>query len=227
MVLFPLLGDKFYGDYLSEMTKRFDVEEGPLEEHLGILYSFDWERRICTMTMSTQIGKVLQIFGFEHCKPAAAPSMDGPDPCEADCETSYDGDWDMEGFVGHMTWIFTALRADIGKPVKVLSRFTKRFGKRHVEYAKHLLRYLKGTRNKGLVYTAEFPLYYQIFTDASHAGCVDTRRSITSLVVKLGGNTVYWKVMFTSIVSHSSCESELMALDVGATIGQFVPRGAI
>jgi len=44
----------------------------------------------------------------------------------------------------------------------------------------------------------------------------------TSLVVKLGGNTVYWKVMFTSIVSHSSCESELMALDVGATIGQFV-----
>ena len=38
--------------------------------------------------------------------------------------------------------------------------------------------------------------------------------------MKIGGNTVYWKSSFTSIVCHSSCESELMALDVGATILQ-------
>ena len=49
---------------------------------------------------------------------------------------------------------------------------------------------------------------------------MDTRRSIISIVVKFGGNTIYWKSMFTKIVSHSSTESELMALDVGATTGQ-------
>jgi hypothetical protein len=65
-------------------------------------------------------------------------------------------------------------------------------------------------------------MYYQIFTDASHASCVDTRRSIVSIVVKLGGNTVFWKNMYTKIVSHSSTESELMALDVGATIGEMM-----
>ena len=111
-------------------------------------------------------------------------------------------------------------RPDIGQVLKILSRFTKRFGHRHVEYAKHLLRYLKGTNNLGLTYRTGFPLYYQVFTDASHASCVDTRRSIVSIVIKLGGNTVYWKNSFTKIVSHSSTESELMALDVGATIGQ-------
>ena len=31
---------------------------------------------------------------------------------------------------------------------------------------------------------------------------------------------VYWKNSFSSIVSHSSTESELYALDLGATIGQ-------
>jgi hypothetical protein len=74
--------------------------------------------------------------------------------------------------------------------------------------------------NEGLTYRTGLPLYYQVFTDASHASCVDTRRSIVSIVVKLGGNTVYWKNSFTKIVSHSSTESELMALDVGATIGE-------
>ena len=32
--------------------------------------------------------------------------------------------------------------------------------------------------------------------------------------------TVYWKNTFPKIVSHSSCESELFALDIGATTGQ-------
>ena len=31
---------------------------------------------------------------------------------------------------------------------------------------------------------------------------------------------MFWKVSFTTIVCHSSTESELMALDVGATVGQ-------
>jgi len=126
----------------------------------------------------------------------------------------------MEGFIGHASYLHMCTRPDIGQVVKILSRFTKRFGHRHVQYAKHLLRYLKGTVNEGLTYRTGFPLYYQVFTDASHASCIDTRRSIVSIVVKLGGNTVYWKNSFTKIVSHSSTESELMALDVGATIGQ-------
>ncbi len=41
-----------------------------------------------------------------------------------------------------------------------------------------------------------------------------------SIVIKLGGKTVYWRVSFTTIVSHSSTESELMAVDECATVLQ-------
>jgi hypothetical protein len=175
---------------------------------------------MCFIEQSAQTWKFLKAFGHEDCKPATAPTMAGPPPNAADCDEPYEGKWDMEGFVGHGSYLHMCTRPDIGQVVKILSRFTKKFGHRHVEYAKHLLRYLKGTVNEGLTYRTGFPLYYQIFTDASHASCVDTRRSIISIVVKLGGNTIYWKSSFTKIVSHSSTESELMALDVGATIGQ-------
>ena len=128
----------------------------------------------------------------------------------------------MEALVGHANYINLCTRPDIGQVLKPLARYTTNFGKRHVEWAKYLLRYLRGTQAQCLVYRAGFPMYAQIFTDASHASEPDTRRSITSVVVKIGGNTVYWKSSFTSIVCHSSCESELMALDVGATILQMV-----
>jgi hypothetical protein len=41
-----------------------------------------------------------------------------------------------------------------------------------------------------------------------------------SVIVKLAGNTVFWRTSFTSLVTHSSTESELLALDEGATVMQ-------
>ena len=73
-----------------------------------------------------------------------------------------------------------------------------------------------------LVLRSGYDMGIQIFTDASHASDPDTRRSIMGIVVKVAGNTVAWTATFSRIVSHSSCESELMALDKGVTIGQFI-----
>ena len=217
-----MLGNAFYAEYLQRLQKRFDVTEGPLGENLGMVYAFDREAGTCDITQSQQTLKMLKQFGYEQCNSnsALAPCPTGSPPCEKDCEEPYEEAWDMEGFVGHGSYLAMCTRPDISCPVKILSRYTKKFGKKHVMWAKHLLRYLKGTINKGLHYQAGFPPFYQVFTDASHASCVDTRRSITSLVIKYGGNTVFWKSSFTSIVSHSSTESELMALDKGATIGE-------
>jgi hypothetical protein len=213
-------GEAFYQTYLEELATKFDYTEGVLDSHLGVVYHFDHDAGEVRIEQSAQTWKMLKQFGHEDCKPALAPTMSGPPPCTADCAEPCEEKWDMEGFIGHANYLHMCTRPDIGQALKVLSRFTKTFGQRHVLYCKHLLRYLKGTINEGLTYRTGFPLYYQIFTDASHASCVDTRRSIISIVVKLGGNTIYWKTSFTKIVSHSSTESELMALDVGATIGQ-------
>ena len=215
-----LLGEAFYAEYLSRLKVRFDVTEGPLDENLGMTYRFDREKGTCDITQSQQTLKMLKQFGYEQCNsvPTIAPS--GTTPNAADAEDEYDQEWDMQGFVGHASYLAMCTRPDIAWVVKILSRYTKKFGKKHVEWAKHLLRYLKGTINAGLHYETGFPPFYQIFTDASHASCVDTRRSISSVVVKYGGNTVFWKSSYTSIVSHSSTESELMALDLGATTGE-------
>ena len=217
-------GAGYYEAYLSRLQTKFDIEEGPLEDHLGVLYSIDMEHKVCTMSQEAQVIKLLKLFGMENCKPVATPSMAGPPPsaidCEEECVEPDEVQWDMQSFVGHLQWLHMCTRPDIGQPLKILSRFTTKFGKRHVHYAKHILRYLRGTASKALVYTAGLPLKYEIFTDASHASCVDTRRSILSIVVKLGGMTVYWKNCFSTIVSHSSTESELYALDLGATVGQ-------
>jgi hypothetical protein len=216
-------GEKYYASYLMVLATKFDYTEGPIQSHqLGVGYHVDHIKGEAIIEQTAQIWKFIKEFDYQDCKPAKAPAMVGPPPCEANCDEPYEGEWNMEAFIGHANYIHMCTRPDIGQVLKILSRFTKKFGKRHVEYAKHLLRYLRGTADKGLVYRTGYPMYYQIFADARHASCVDTRRSIVPIVVKLAGNTVFWKNMYTKIVSHSSTESELMALDVGATIGEMM-----
>ena len=214
------VGWVFYQDYLARVKTKFDFKEEALNEHLGVIYRFNMDLGICHMSQSDHVLKSLKLFGHEDCTATPYPNLDGPEPCAEDCEVKYKGTWDMEGFNGNALWLVMCTRPDIQKSIKPLSRFPKTFGERHVLAAKKLLCYLKGTVNQGLTYRAGFPLYYQVFTDASHANCVDTRRSTMSVVVKLGGNTVFWRVSFTSLVTHSSTESELLALDEGATVLQ-------
>ena len=171
------LGEEFYQSYLARLRRKFDVEEGELDHHLGTMYKFDREAGTCTITQEAQVEKLLKEFDMQNCNPVDVPCLSGPLPCEADCEEPYDGKWDMQSFEGHVLYLYMCTRPDIGHVVKVLSRFTTKFGKRHVQFAKHLLRYLKGTSKRGLTYRSEFPPYYQVFT--SYASCVDTRRSIS------------------------------------------------
>ena len=182
--------------------------------------------KVCHMSQPSHAQKTLKHFGMEQCTPRDTPMLSEPLPTKIDMEDEADEDWDMGEFVGLIGWLVLCTRPDMAQVHKILSRFIKpaqgkkQPGKKQVAFAKHALRFLRGTVRQGLTFRSSFPLFMQIFTDASHASCVDTRRSITSLVVKLGGNTVYWKTSFTSIVSHSSTESELMALDIGATMTQ-------
>lgn len=215
-------GEEFYAKYLKDLQTKFDVKEEELKQHLGVNYHIDYEANTVRIEQTSQIDKVLESFGMEKCTGVKHPTMSGRQPSEEDCEEPSDIDFDMESFLGHMQYLHICTRPDIGHMLRILSRFPRRFGKRHVEAAKHLLRYLRATRDKGLEYSAGLPQHLQIFTDASHASDPDNRRSTLSIVVKLGGNTIYWKTTLSKLVCHSSCESELLALDVGATTSRMV-----
>ena len=223
-------GEEMYKKYKTDLSKRFSFKSGPLTRLLGM--EFEVSPVCIKIRLEQQIHKMLRDFGMEddHHEQSPVPTTANYKlPCESDVPTDPEelkkvqASFDMQQCVGHLNFIQMVLRGDISCPLKVLSKFPVNFGKKHVQLAKHVMRFLKGSARQPLVIRAGFARHHiQIFTDASHAGDTDTRRSVSGVVIKLGGNTVAWASLFQKIVSHSSCESELMALDKGATIGQHV-----
>lgn len=224
-------GDNLWAQYLDAFGSVFQYTLKPFTTFLGIHAAVDYDLQIVRLSLDLQITKLLRQFGMDDCNPVSTPmppsgtlpSHDNIPKDEAEIATLR-RTFDMQSFCGSLTFIHGAGRPDVSLPLKILSASQTRFGPAHIALAKHVLRWLRGTSKRALVYRGGFPRTLQIFTDASHAGHPDHRRSITGVVIKMAGNTVLWLASFQRIVSHSSCESELMALDRGATIGQMVIR---
>ena len=78
----------------------------------------------------------------------------------------------------------------------------------HWMAAKHVLRYVKGTSDYGLLYSQSSNPKLSEFTDSDWAGSVDDKKSTSGYVFSLGSGTVTWTSKKQQAVSLSSTEAE-------------------
>ncbi|KAL8095832.1 hypothetical protein AgCh_036989 [Apium graveolens] len=83
--------------------------------------------------------------------------------------------------------------------------------KAHFAAAKRILRYLKGTKNYGLLYRSEEDNKLVGFTDSDWAGCVDDRKSTSGYLFSLGTKAFSWSSRKQKTVALSSAEAEYVA----------------
>jgi hypothetical protein len=84
--------------------------------------------------------------------------------------------------------------------------------KSHLEVVTHILRYVQKIADYGLFYRSQGNNQVQGFTDADWVACQDTRRSTGGYLFKMVGASITWQSKRQPIVSHSSTESEYIAL---------------
>ncbi|KAL8167878.1 hypothetical protein V2J09_009377 [Rumex salicifolius] len=82
----------------------------------------------------------------------------------------------------------------------------------HLTAAYRILRYLKGSPRKGILFRRGNELKEEAFTDADYAGSVVDRRSTSSFCVFLGGNLITWRSKKQNVMARSSAKSEFRAL---------------
>nr|GFC59045.1 uncharacterized mitochondrial protein AtMg00810-like [Tanacetum cinerariifolium] len=63
---------------------------------------------------------------------------------------------------------------------------------KHVHAVKRIFRYLRGIVHQGLWYLKDSSVVLTAFADADHAGCQDTRQSISGSVQFLGERLISW-----------------------------------
>ncbi|XP_016168759.1 uncharacterized protein LOC107611334 [Arachis ipaensis] len=97
---------------------------------------------------------------------------------------------------------------DLSYAINRVSQFMHHPTILHWKAVKRILRYLKNTVDKGLVFNKSTDFRLLGFADADWGGDVDDRKSISGYYVFMGCNLNVWKSNKQSKVSRSSTEAE-------------------
>jgi hypothetical protein len=214
----------------ADIQKKFKTkDQGPVSWMLGMEIKRDRERGTLSISNELLITKVVDKFRMNDCKPATTPE-EPTKLTKSQSPTTDEGKTEMEkkpyrSAVGSIAYIALSSRPDITHAVNEVSSHFNNPGQAHWIAVLKIIRYLKGTKGKTLVFASpmnratDLENYVPIitaFSDADYAGCPDTRRSTTGYVVKLDGNTITWVTKRQQSVALSSCESEYMAITEAA-----------
>ena len=104
---------------------------------------------------------------------------------------------------------------DIVYAVSVVSQFMHSPSEDHMGAVTRILRYLKVTPSKGLMFSKYGHTYVEEYTDADWAGSATDRHSTSGYFTFVDGNLVTWRSKKQKVVSRSSAETEYRGMTHG------------
>lgn len=109
-------------------------------------------------------------------------------------------------------------KPDIAFAVSVVSQYMQSPYEDHMEAIYRILRYLKNSPGRGLLFKEGNQRNDEAFTDADWVGSVLDQRSTTGYCTFLLGNLITWRSKKQNVVSLSSTEAELRAMVNGVCV---------
>jgi histone deacetylase 1/2 len=165
------------------------------------------------------IDRILRVTELENSSPKPTPAV--PTPLGSDKEGATCQEmWSYASVVGMLMYLASNSRPDIAFAVHQCARFTHNPRASHEKAIKRIVRYLKGTRDRGLVIKPNKTLALDCHVDADFAGLFPSEdkldpvcaKSRTGYVITLGNTPVLWVSKLQSKIALSTTESEYTAL---------------
>ena len=117
--------------------------------------------------------------------------------------------------VGSLMYAMLCTRPDICFAVGMVSRYQSNPGREHWIAVKHIIKYLKKTRDYMLVYHSDelVPIGY---TDSDFQSDMDSRKSTSRNVFTLRGGAIVWRSIKQTCVAGSTMEADYVAASEAA-----------
>ena len=200
---------------------RIDMHrEGEMNPFLSVRYVCDPITGQIEADQEPYVDKIVKAWGMEDAnvnKVPLHPSVDLDSiQLPAVVDTYYTGLFSQ--LVGELMFVGINTQPAIIQPLNRLARFMSNATKELFIHAKGVLRYLKGKKNRKVIFNAanvRFPFQpceLYAFSDASWADVVPSRKSSYSYFIFCNGAAFSWKSATATTLAMSSTEAELIAL---------------
>ena len=216
--------DDIIGAFKDKATEELFKRDLYAKFRVGTYEDLNWHLSVEIMTVGNQlhlkqtsyIQKILKRFYMGACKRAESPTT-GDKLCKrTNEEVGLPEDYPYRSLVGSLIYLVSMTRPDLAFAVHALSKYLNEPTMKHWIAGKRILRYLQGTKEKGLIFERCGAITLKAYSDANFAPTEDARRSTSGYVVFLNDTPIAWKAKLQATIALSTCEAELMALTEAA-----------
>ena len=204
-------------EVLDKLRTEFEVKDiGEPKEFLGIQITRHLSTRKLFLSQSKFVDKMVKRFGVESTPCVSTPmaTTDAarkakPSQTPAPTNTAY------RELIGSLLYLSTGTRPDIAFSVNVLSRRQSEPTGDDWDAAIRVLCYVKGTREKGLLYESRKPNTIEIYCDASLGTNDENARSTSGYLLYVNGDLIMARLQLQCHVALSSAQAEYLAMTFG------------
>ncbi|XP_028765324.1 uncharacterized protein LOC114723298 [Neltuma alba] len=197
----------------NDLALRFDMKNlGEVSCFLGL--EVEKTEQGYFMTQQAYARSLLDRFGMREAKTKATP-MEPNLKLKKEEGKMLKNPKKYRQLVGSLIYL-TITRPEISYSVGVISQFMQEPRVPHLEAAKRILRYIKGSLEYGLLYKKNTKFVLEGFTDADWAGDTNDRHSTSGYCFNVGSAAVSWCSKKQDIVALSSTEAEYVAATMAA-----------
>ena len=213
--------ESMFVKFKNSMKLEFDMTDlGKMKYFLGVEVLQNSEGIYISQRKYAK--EVLERFGMEKSNSVKSPIVPGDRLTKNEGGVKVDAT-KYKQLVGSLMYL-TATRPDLMYVVCLISRFMASPTEMHLQAAKRVLRYLKGTVDLGVFYQKEGNGELMAYTDSDYAGDVDDRKSTSGYVFLLSEGAVAWSSKKQPVVTLSTTEAEFVAAASCACQGVWMRR---
>lgn len=201
----------------QKLEENFDISDlGEISHYLGIRIARDRAHRAIFLDQQRYVESVLVRFNMHECHPVKTPFASGTDLVKRTVprdEDDADSISEYRSMVGSLMYAMMGTRPDLAFVVSKLAQFQENPSGEHHGAARHVLKYLQGTKHYRLRLGQRTSGTNTLigFTDSDWASDRDDSRSQSGWVYLLGSGAVCWSSSKQSTISRSSTAAEYRA----------------
>ncbi|KAL0449328.1 UNVERIFIED_CONTAM: Retrovirus-related Pol polyprotein from transposon TNT 1-94 [Sesamum latifolium] len=167
------------------------------------------------ISQSHYVEKIIEKFGYQNSRIAKTPYDSSVALFKNESGISV-AQLRYSQIIGSLQYLANVTRLDISFSVSKLAKYTSCPDKTHWSALDRVLRYLKGTVSLAIHYGG-FPAVLEGYSDASWIAKNSGSNGCSGYVFTLGGGAVSWKSAKQTLITRSTFEVELCALDTTGT----------
>ncbi len=208
---------------IAQLQTMFTLtEEGAVDAYLGVQMDIDKDNNNITMSQPFLIQRIIDLLGDAV---TAANTKNTPAVWKEVLHRDEHGPprrqpWNYRSAIGMLNYLAATTRPDILFATHQCARFASNPKLSHERALKRIVRYLKGTADKGIIFSPDTSQGFQCFVDADFAGGFTPEtsddpvsvHSRTGYVIYFMGCPIVWVSKLQTEISLSTVEAEYIAL---------------